>query len=92
MEVDGCAREGPLDAAAERAIVEIRRRLRSTGYCALREIDCEYRDGVVVLHGRVSKYYYKQLAQSALLTEPAFKTVVNLIEVSENGHKPLRVD
>jgi len=69
------------DAATEQIEAEVRRRLCSAGYAPLRTIDCEYRDGMLVLRGRVPTYFYKQLAQSALLTHPLVKTLVNLIEV-----------
>jgi hypothetical protein len=61
----------------------IRQRLRSTGYYALRSIDHEYHEGTVILRGRVSTYYLKQLAQSVLLADPMVEAVLNLIEVSE---------
>jgi len=80
------------EAAPERALPEIRRRLCSAGYYALREIECEYDDGVVVLRGRVSTYYLKQVAQAAVLSDPAIERVLNLIEVSSNGNGASRRD
>jgi len=80
------------DVASERALTHIRRRLCSTGYHVLREIECECSDGVVVLRGSVSTYYLKQIAQATLLGDPAIKTVVNLIEVSSNDHGLSRRD
>ena len=75
------------DAASQRIVVEVRRRLCSTGHHLLRWIEPEVCDGAVVLRGRVPTYYLKQLAQSVLLTDRLVETIVNLIEVSENGHK-----
>jgi len=75
------------ETASERIVVEIRRRLCSTGYHALRSVECEYSDGIAVLRGRVPTYYYKQLAQGALLVDSLVNTVVNLIDVSENGRR-----
>lgn len=80
-------REEPSDTAARCVLAEIRRRLCSTGYPSLREIHCDFSEGVVVLRGRVSRYFYKQLAQAVLLAEPAVWMVVNQIEVSEDGHR-----
>jgi hypothetical protein len=74
------------DTASDRVVTEIRRRLWSTGRHALRYVECEYSDDTVVLRGRVPTYYCKQLAQSVLLIDAPAKTVVNLIEVSGNGH------
>jgi osmotically-inducible protein OsmY len=67
---------------SEEIALEIQRRLRSAGHPNLRHIQCEYRDGVVVLRGRVSSYYAKQLAQSVLLVDPAVNNIENLIEVA----------
>ncbi|HUT95260.1 MAG TPA: hypothetical protein VMY37_37750 [Thermoguttaceae bacterium] len=80
----GAATERP-DVASERIVAEIRRRLHSTGFHALRSVECEYRDGTVVLRGRVATYYHKQLAQAVLLIDPLVETLVNLIDVSDNG-------
>ncbi len=33
------------------------------GYPALKAVDCKWRNGVLVLSGRVPSYYLKQLAQ-----------------------------
>ena len=80
------------DSASQRTLPEIRRRLCSAGYHVLREIECEYDDGVVVLRGRVSTYYLKQVAQAAVLRDPAIERVLNLIEVSSNGNGASRRD
>jgi len=80
------------DAASECALTEIRRRLCSAGYHVLREIECEYNEGAVVLRGRVSTYYLKQVAQAAVLSDPAIKRVLNLIEVFSNGNGASRAD
>ncbi len=84
----GLASDAPnrCDAASEHALTDIRRRLCSTGYQILREIECDCSGGIVVLRGRVSTYYLKQIAQATLLGNPAIKTVVNLIEVSSNAY------
>ena len=82
----GTATECP-DVASERIVAEIRRRLHSMGRYTLRSVECEYRDGIVVLHGRVASYYHKQLAQAVLLIDPLVETLVNLIDVSDNGPK-----
>ena len=73
------------DTAPERVLLEIRRRLCAAGHHALRQIECEYSNGVVVLRGRVPTYYVKQIAQAVLLASPIVARVVNLIDVSEIG-------
>lgn len=83
------------DAVSEHVATEIHRRLCATGYHVLRFVECEFRDGMVVLRGRVPTYYYKQVAQSMLLTDPCVTSVVNLIEVlhsGRNGHKTFGMD
>lgn len=74
------------DTASDGVVTEIRRRLRATGRGSLLSVECEYSDETVVLRGRVPTYYCKQLAQSVLLIDALAKRVVNLIEVSGNGH------
>jgi osmotically-inducible protein OsmY len=46
-----------------------------------RKVSCEYENGVLVLHGRVSSFYYKQLAQEAVAGLPSVVEVINQIEV-----------
>lgn len=77
------------DALPDDALRAIQRRLNASGYHALRQIEFEYCNGVVVLRGRVTTYYAKQLAQSLLLADPAIERVENLIEVinSRPGHQ-----
>ncbi|MBN2292778.1 MAG: hypothetical protein JXM70_10155 [Pirellulales bacterium] len=67
-------------------VPHIAQRLRSTGYHALSAVKCEYHEGVVVLHGRVSSYYMKQVAQAVLMADPLIEDIVNLIEVSGVNH------
>ncbi len=80
------------DNGSDRVVAEIRRRLCSAGRHSLRYVECEYSDDAVVLRGRVPTYYCKQLAQSVLLVDALAKTVVNLIEVSGNGHNSPSTD
>ena len=48
-----------LQAVAERA-------LRSGPYPALKNLGCDYRDGVLVLRGCLPSYYLKQIAQEVV--------------------------
>ena len=87
MDTDTCTCKDHRDTASERVRLEIRRRLCAAGYHGLRQIECEYSDGVVILRGCVPTYYVKQIAQAVLLTSPIAERVVNLIDVSENGQR-----
>lgn len=62
-----------------------KRSLRCGPYAVLRNVDCETRDGdgAVVLRGRVSSYYFKQLAQEAVRRTDASRRlrIVNELEV-----------
>jgi hypothetical protein len=82
-------RDERTDALPDDALRAIQRRLNASGYHALRQIEFEYCNRVVVLRGRVTTYYAKQLAQSLLLADPAIERVENLIEVinSRPGHQ-----
>jgi hypothetical protein len=48
---------------------------------SIREVSCEYDQGVIVLRGRVPTYYYKQLSQEAAARFDGVVQVVNNIEV-----------
>ena len=55
-----------------------------------RKVSCEYENGVLVLHGRVSSFYYKQLAQEAVGGLPGVTEVINQIEVRTTMSKLVR--
>ncbi len=55
--------------------------LRRSSYLAVRAVSCEYHRGVLVLRGRLSTYYQKQLAQEAVAGIEGVSQVVNEIEV-----------
>ena len=46
------------------------------------QVSCEYRQGVLSLHGRLPTYYQKQLAQEAVKGLDGVRQVVNEIEVA----------
>ena len=56
---------------------------RESPYGSIRELQCSFRDGVLVITGRVSSYYLKQLAQIAVLHLEGVKRISNQIEVVE---------
>jgi osmotically-inducible protein OsmY len=57
--------------------------LRHGSYPALRRIVCECNQGVLVLRGRVSSFYQKQLAQEGVAHIEGVVRVVNEIEVED---------
>jgi osmotically-inducible protein OsmY len=56
-------------------------RLRSNGYLAMKNVSCDYQDGVLTLRGCVPSYFLKQMAQTAVARLPGVERVVNDIEV-----------
>ena len=46
-----------------------------------RFVQCDYVDGVAVLHGKVSRYYLKQMAQECLRSILCVDQIDNRIEV-----------
>ncbi len=68
---------GPAFDVTERALA----RLRRCSYLALRNLSCEYRDGVLVLRGCLPSYYLKQMAQSAVANLEGVHRVVNEVQV-----------
>ncbi len=56
--------------------------LRKSGYLGLRSVSCESHGNVLVLRGRVSSYYLKQLAQELVRRIEGGGMIVNKLEVS----------
>jgi osmotically-inducible protein OsmY len=56
-------------------------RLRSNGYLAMKNVSCDYRDGILTLRGCVPSYFLKQMAQTAVARLPGVERVVNDIVV-----------
>ncbi len=59
-----------------------RSRLQGSSYFALRDVGCEYWDGVLTLQGRLPTYYLKQIAQTMVAEVEGVTAVVNRIEVT----------
>jgi hypothetical protein len=62
---------------AERAESELRR----NSYVALKNVACEFRDGVLILNGCLPTYYLKQVAQEAVARLDGIARIENRIEV-----------
>ena len=48
----------------------------------VRDLNCEYREGVLVLRGRARSFYHKQLAQESVRCLAGVSRVDNRIEVA----------
>jgi osmotically-inducible protein OsmY len=67
------------------AILErVESRLLGHPYLALKNISCEYREGVLTLRGCLPSYYLKQVAQTAVAHIDGVGTIINLIDVVPN--------
>jgi hypothetical protein len=72
----------PSDALAETDVLqEAQDALAGQLFHLRRNLSCEFREGLLLLRGRVSSYYHKQVAQEAVLRLEAVEQVVNQIEV-----------
>jgi hypothetical protein len=56
----------PIAPEIERVAAGVRERLRASGDARWRTLSCDEHEGILVLRGRVSSYYHKQLAQESL--------------------------
>ena len=59
----------------------VERALRATGYGPLRGIEVTVRARLVILGGRVTSYYLKQVAQTTALAVPGARQVRNDLDV-----------
>ncbi len=57
--------------------------LRATGYGPLRNIEVTVHAQLVILAGRVPKYYFKQVAQETALAVPGAHQVRNNLDVGQ---------
>jgi osmotically-inducible protein OsmY len=64
-------------------------RLRSNSYLALKNISCEYLDGVLTLSGCLPSYYLKQIAQETLAPLEGLARIENQIAVVAPGPRPV---
>jgi osmotically-inducible protein OsmY len=85
-EPDEC-RSIPLDVSSDRCghRLSAERRLRSSGYLALRGIRCACEGGVLSLHGCVPSHYLKQVAQAIADEVEGVHRVDNQIRVLPIG-------
>lgn len=62
--------------------------LRTNPYPDVKSLECEYHEGVLMLRGQVSTYYYKQLAQEAVRDIQGIESIVNVVKVVGANHSP----
>jgi osmotically-inducible protein OsmY len=55
--------------------------LRHNSYLALKNVQCDFHEGVLTLKGCLPTYYLKQMAQSVVGRIEGVKRIVNEIEV-----------
>ncbi|NLE37162.1 MAG: BON domain-containing protein [Pirellulaceae bacterium] len=67
----------------EKETVESRatRRLCRSPYQSVHLVTCDFHEGMLTLRGRVSSYYLKQIAQTAVLGMEGVEEVNNHVEV-----------
>ena len=61
--------------------------LRSNSYLALKNVTCDYREGVLTLRGCLPSYYLKQVAQTVVARVAGGVRIVNEIEVVSPGRR-----
>jgi osmotically-inducible protein OsmY len=64
-------------------------RLRCNSYLALKNVSCEYREGILTLRGCLPSYYLKQMAQTAVAHLEGVRQIVNEIEVVASVRREL---
>jgi osmotically-inducible protein OsmY len=64
-----------------RVAEQAERCLRCNSYLALKNVSCEYCEGVLTLRGCLPTYYLKQMAQTAVAQIEGVRQVVNQIQV-----------
>ncbi|WP_430454415.1 BON domain-containing protein [Rhodopirellula europaea] len=60
----------------------VRSRWSSSGYAALKRVECRCEDGVLLIRGTVTSFYHKQMAQELARCVDGVKHIVNELEVS----------
>jgi osmotically-inducible protein OsmY len=71
----------PCQADTPGVVQRAEHQLRHNPYRALKNVRCEYREGVLTLRGCLPTSYLKQVAQTAVAQLEGVRQVVNLIQV-----------
>ena len=84
-----CAERAPATPNPRPAPADLaERRLRSNPYLALKNVSCEWLDGVLVLRGCLPSYYLKQIAQEAVASLEGVGRIDNQIQVVTPANPP----
>jgi len=76
---------GPGDEAIASELAELAQaRLRANGHGDIRRLVCSVQEGTLILHGCVTSFFHKQLAQEAMRDIPGHPMILNQIEVVES--------
>jgi osmotically-inducible protein OsmY len=76
------SRDNPVaDPICDKVAVAILSRFQSHHNFEIRRVNCEVRQGVLVIRGQVSSYYLKQLAQESVRSLAGLSRIVNRLEV-----------
>jgi osmotically-inducible protein OsmY len=71
----------PRPESSQRVVDGAERCLRCNSYLALKNVSCEYNEGVLTLRGCLPSYYLKQIAQTAVAQLDGVERINNEIEV-----------
>jgi len=69
-------------ATAESPAHAAQRIFESSPYHAIRYLKCDYRDGVLIIQGRLPSYHLKQTAQTVVRHLDGVESIRNLTEVA----------
>jgi osmotically-inducible protein OsmY len=75
------AQAQPSSSNVAEVVERAENQLRRNAYVALKNIGCEYHEGVLTLHGCLPSYYLKQLAQEAVAHVNGIVRIDNQIAV-----------
>ena len=64
----------------------VQRRLDQSPYLAVRRVNVEARQGVLILSGSVSNFFLKQMAQAAVAGIEGVQSIINRIDVVEPSY------
>ena len=62
--LSSCTVIDPAESLTPPCLPALQREFASSPYFPLRQMDCHWREGIVIIRGTVSSYYLKQLAQA----------------------------
>jgi hypothetical protein len=64
-------------------------KLTASAYSALRTLTCDSHEGVLAIRGRVSTFFIKQMAQTAVRDVPGVEEINNLVHVIALSARPI---